>query len=110
MSTTAATAELPVHHTLQEAQHRANTLTAVAATFLAIAWFTVSLRLWVRGLLIRSIGWDDWAMVATNVSLTVLLYGDRPLILPLGHLYRLLRHGFHSERLQSRAYARSAPA
>ncbi|KAK0254006.1 hypothetical protein LTR91_010525 [Friedmanniomyces endolithicus] len=71
MSTTAATAELPVHHTLQEAQHRANTLTAVAATFLAIAWFTVSLRLWVRGLLIRSIGWDDWAMVATNVIYTV---------------------------------------
>ncbi|KAK0834129.1 hypothetical protein LTR03_014592 [Friedmanniomyces endolithicus] len=67
MNTTAATANLPIHHTLQEAQHRADTLTAVTATFLAIAWFTVSLRLWVRGLLIRSIGWDDWAMVATNV-------------------------------------------
>ncbi len=109
MNTTAATANLPIHHTLQEAQHRADTLTAVTATFLAIAWFTVSLRLWVRGLLIRSIGWDDWAMVATNVCLTVLLYGDRPLILSLGHLFRLLRHRFHFERLQSRAHARFDP-
>ncbi len=74
MSATAATAELPIHHTLQEAQHRADTLTAVTAVFLAIAWLTVSLRLWVRGLLIRCIGWDDWAMLATNVCLTVLPY------------------------------------
>ena len=51
----------------QRAQYRTDTATVTTGAFLALAWLTISLRFWVRGLLIRSIGWDDWTMLLTIV-------------------------------------------
>lgn len=39
----------------------------VAAVFLTVSWLVVSLRVWVRGYMIRSFGADDWLMIATQV-------------------------------------------
>lgn len=39
----------------------------VALTFLSISWLAVSLRIYVRGYMIRAFGWDDWLMIATQV-------------------------------------------
>lgn len=41
----------------------------VAAVFLVISWISVSLRLYVRGFMIRSLGWDDWMCLLTQVGL-----------------------------------------
>jgi hypothetical protein len=38
------------------------------AIFLFLAWVTVSLRIWVRCVMIRSVGWDDAALIFTTVS------------------------------------------
>lgn len=54
---------------LQEARSRANSVFIVAGTFLALSWLTLCLRFWVRGRLIRNLGWDDWTMLATVVRL-----------------------------------------
>lgn len=40
---------------------------AFGVAFLALAWVTMSLRLWTRALIIKSLGWDDWAMLLTTV-------------------------------------------
>lgn len=39
----------------------------VAVTFTILSWIAVSLRVYVRGVLIKSFGWDDWLMLATLV-------------------------------------------
>jgi hypothetical protein len=51
------------------AQHRTSLVTAVTGVFLALVWSTLLLRLWVRGHLLRGVGWDDWIMVLTSVRL-----------------------------------------
>lgn len=45
---------------------------AVAVAFLAITWTVVSLRVWVRGFMIKSFGWDDAIMIVTLVSILFL--------------------------------------
>lgn len=42
-------------------------LLAVSVTFLAITWISVLMRLWVRAVSIRSLGWDDYTVVASLV-------------------------------------------
>jgi hypothetical protein len=39
----------------------------VMVVFLFLSWVTVALRLWTRTGIIRSLGWDDGAMVVTLV-------------------------------------------
>lgn len=46
-------------------------LVNVSAAFIAVAWFSVALRVWVRGVMIRSFGWDDWTILLTMVAFTV---------------------------------------
>lgn len=46
---------------------RENALLGVACAFLSVTWVVVSLRFWVRALVIKSFGRDDWAMIATQV-------------------------------------------
>lgn len=41
---------------------------AISAVFLALSAVTVILRVYVRGWMIRSFGWDDWLMMVTWVS------------------------------------------
>ncbi|KAK5741449.1 hypothetical protein LTR17_003884 [Elasticomyces elasticus] len=55
---------------IESAQFRTDTLQVLTAAFLGVAWFAVLLRLWIRGYLIRSLGYDDWAMLATNILFT----------------------------------------
>jgi hypothetical protein len=38
-------------------------LTAIAATFLALAIAFTSIRFFVRGYMIRALGWDDWLIL-----------------------------------------------
>jgi len=39
----------------------------VASAFIALSWLAVSLRVYVRGVMIRSFGWDDWLMLVALV-------------------------------------------
>lgn len=39
----------------------------VAIIFLSVSWLIVSLRIFVRGHMIRSFGWDDWLMIVAQV-------------------------------------------
>lgn len=47
---------------------RGGEVMAVAVLFLILTWLTVSLRVYVRGILLKTWGKDDSAMVATLVS------------------------------------------
>ena len=49
-----------------------DTLFWVSGTALALAWIAVSLRVYVRAVLIRAFGWDDWLMLITLVILASL--------------------------------------
>lgn len=40
---------------------------AIAALFFVLTWLTVGLRVYVRGIMLKTWGRDDWAMVATLV-------------------------------------------
>lgn len=44
------------------------TVTTVVISILVLAWLTVSLRIWVRARMTKSMGWDDAAMILTLVS------------------------------------------
>ncbi|KAF1809489.1 hypothetical protein P152DRAFT_380275, partial [Eremomyces bilateralis CBS 781.70] len=48
-----------MNHSEEETQSRSHALIAVAAVMLFVTYLTVSLRLWVRGRMIHSLGWDD---------------------------------------------------
>lgn len=37
----------------------------VAVVFLILSWISFALRVYVRAILIRSFGWDDWLMLLT---------------------------------------------
>lgn len=39
----------------------------VAVALTILSWIVVSLRVYVRGVVIKSFGWDDWLMLATLV-------------------------------------------
>ena len=41
---------------------------AVAILFLVLTWLSISLRIYVRGFMIRTWGNDDWVMLATVVN------------------------------------------
>ncbi|OAF98628.1 uncharacterized protein CC84DRAFT_1158537 [Paraphaeosphaeria sporulosa] len=44
---------------------RGNEVLAVAILFLVLTWLTMSLRIYVRGFMLRTWGNDDWVMLAT---------------------------------------------
>jgi hypothetical protein len=47
---------------------RHNEVLAVAALFFVVTWLTVSLRCYVRGIMMKTWGVDDYFMVATLVG------------------------------------------
>ena len=52
---------------------RGGEVMAVAVLFFVLTWLTVSLRIYVRGFMLKTWGKDDSTMFATVVSLTVTL-------------------------------------
>ncbi|KAL5377372.1 hypothetical protein DPSP01_009869 [Paraphaeosphaeria sporulosa] len=52
---------------------RGNEVLAVAILFLVLTWLTMSLRIYVRGFMLRTWGNDDWVMLATVLIFTVYL-------------------------------------
>jgi hypothetical protein len=44
---------------------RTTVMLIVAVVFLIICWTSFALRVYVRAILIRSFGWDDWSMLLT---------------------------------------------
>jgi hypothetical protein len=49
------------------AEDRGPAVVAVVGIMLGLSWITVSLRCYVRGVMIKSFGLDDWLAVATLV-------------------------------------------
>jgi len=47
----------------------------VASATAALSWIAVSLRVYVRGIMIRSFGWDDWLMLVALVCYTSVFHG-----------------------------------
>lgn len=47
---------------------------AISAVFLALSAITVVARIYVRGWMIRSFGWDDWLMMVTWVSTDLYMF------------------------------------
>lgn len=45
----------------------------VAAMFMVLSWLAVTLRMYCRVFLVRSVGMDDWTMLALLVIFTVYL-------------------------------------
>ncbi|KAJ9638321.1 hypothetical protein H2199_007008 [Coniosporium tulheliwenetii] len=58
------------HRSHTQVQSQSHVLAGVAIAFLILAWIAVSLRLWVRGRMIHSIGWDDYTMFLATVTFT----------------------------------------
>lgn len=58
---------MPPEQLIHIAQQRTKAVNILTAVFLALAWLTVTMRFSVRGVMIKSIGWDDWTMLFTNV-------------------------------------------
>ena len=52
------------------------TMLSISAVFMSISAITIILRIYVRGFMIRSFGWDDWLMLVTWVCVVscALLY------------------------------------
>jgi len=44
-------------------------MSRVAIAFLVLTWTAVFLRVYVRAVLIRSFGWDDWTIIFTSVRM-----------------------------------------
>ncbi|KAK6434804.1 hypothetical protein LTR95_009006 [Oleoguttula sp. CCFEE 5521] len=51
--------------------NRGNQIFVVAVAFLAVAWLGVSLRTWVRAVMVKSYGWDDTVLLLAAVSFTL---------------------------------------
>ena len=51
---------------------RSQMLLLSSSICLVFAWISVSLRVWVRAVMIKSFGWDDSLMVLALVCLTIL--------------------------------------
>lgn len=47
---------------------RGKEVLAVAILFFLLTWVTVSLRIYVRGFMLKTWGNDDWAMLTTVVG------------------------------------------
>lgn len=60
-------------HTDAQSTSRGHVQVAVAVTFLTLAWVSVAVRMYVRTLMIKNIGWDDWWMLLAAVSTLKLL-------------------------------------
>ena len=50
------------------AENRGPEVAATAILFLTLSWIAVSLRCYVRTIMMKSFGWDDWLSVAALVS------------------------------------------
>ena len=50
---------------------RNNAMIGVASACLALSWIVVSLRVYVRGIMIRSFGWDDWLILVALLFFTL---------------------------------------
>jgi hypothetical protein len=46
---------------------RGDEILAVAILFFCLTWLTVCLRVYVRAIMLKTWGWDDWTMSATLV-------------------------------------------
>jgi hypothetical protein len=46
-------------------------LSGAAISLLVITWTTALLRAYVRGYMLRAVGWDDWTLIPTLVSGTI---------------------------------------
>ena len=46
----------------------------VTAVLLPLSWVTILLRVYTRARILKSIGWDDWCMVASGVSQAAIEY------------------------------------
>ncbi|OTB01368.1 hypothetical protein M426DRAFT_14531 [Hypoxylon sp. CI-4A] len=55
---------------------RSSGVFAVALTFLILTWILVPLRVYVRTVMTKSFGMDDWLMVVTQVFFTAYLIGQ----------------------------------
>jgi hypothetical protein len=63
---------------------------SVAASFGALAWFAVSLRLYVRLKLVKCFGWDDGLMVLALVSIPSINHLPNLADTDAGLLHRIL--------------------
>jgi hypothetical protein len=55
-------------------ENRGAELAVVAIAFLVASWLVVSVRVFIRGWMIKSFGTDDWLMVLTLVCLRVRIW------------------------------------
>jgi hypothetical protein len=46
-------------------------LSGAAISLLVVTWTVALLRAYVRGYMLRAVGWDDWTLIPTLVSDTV---------------------------------------
>lgn len=53
---------------------RSGEVMTVAILFLILTWLTVSLRVYVRAIMLRNLGDDDWAMAVTLVRRTLNMF------------------------------------
>jgi hypothetical protein len=49
-------------------EDRGPKMAAVSIAFVVIAWLFVSMRIYVRGWMIKALGMDDWLMITTLVG------------------------------------------
>ena len=52
----------------QQTRSRSRIVEIAVIVLLVTTWLTLALRFFVRGLMIMNVGWDDAAMLATNVG------------------------------------------
>lgn len=52
-------------------ENRSNQVLAVAILFISLTWLTVGMRCFVRIRMLKSFGYDDWAMLITQVRVEV---------------------------------------
>ncbi|KAK3065383.1 hypothetical protein LTS18_011906 [Coniosporium uncinatum] len=62
--------ELLSSHSAEETRSRGHIQLGVSVAFIILSYIAVTLRLYVRGCMIRSLGWDDYFMVATQILFT----------------------------------------
>jgi len=77
---------------------RSHEVLAVAILFLVTSWITVGLRVYVRAGMLKTFGSDDWAMVATLVSVTEFLQGSAGTRYPIKTRQWLTIGSFFSQR------------
>jgi uncharacterized protein with PQ loop repeat len=58
---------LPQLHSIMGLEDRASAMIGISAAFLGIAWIAFSMRVVVKGYIMRSFTLDDWLMLITMV-------------------------------------------